>query len=282
MRDEDWVLLKTLFECKSLSRASQKLFLTQPALSRQLAKIEREFNVVVATRTTGGLVFTPDGEYLARQADKFLDILKETHKYLAPNPGNTLLIGSSTTFARFTLLRLIREFNELDGSVTVFVTATPSDSVLKMVQEKKVHLGFIRGEYRHDLREHVVSQAQGLVVSHRPISLNDLPEMPLILHSRDEYTIHFITQWWAAHFETPLVIRFQVGNVETSSEMIRSGMGWGIFFSDYLEEQFFYRIPMLTRDGEPMMRKTLMLFSNESYSMSGVRAFVDFIQRQRL
>jgi DNA-binding transcriptional LysR family regulator len=282
MRDDDWILLKTLDRLKSVSKVAKELYITQPALSKRLSRIEREFGVAVATRSSRGVTLTAEGEYLARTADKILGLVAEAKQHIATPKSNVLLIGTSNTFARFSLLNLIREYNVIHKDAMIFVTSAVSDQVLRLVEDRTVQLGFVRGEHDHNMEEFVYSQDQGWIVTNREVGMDELSAMPLIQHSRDNYTIHFTSKWWDEHFLHPLVIGMKVNDVGITQEMVRSGLGFGVLFDDYISGcEGLVKMRMLTRDGRPMMRKTSMIYCTESLRLRHVRQFVDFIRNGR-
>ena len=50
MNERDWELLRVLYEVKSITRAADRLFITQPALSIRLKNIESYFNTTLVIR----------------------------------------------------------------------------------------------------------------------------------------------------------------------------------------------------------------------------------------
>ena len=50
----------------SFLEASNKLFITQPAISRSIAKLEEDFGVVLFYRANKGIALTPSGEVLLK------------------------------------------------------------------------------------------------------------------------------------------------------------------------------------------------------------------------
>lgn len=48
---------------KSMTKAAQRLHITQPTLSIQLRELENEVNTILFERTNRGIVLTQDGEY---------------------------------------------------------------------------------------------------------------------------------------------------------------------------------------------------------------------------
>jgi DNA-binding transcriptional LysR family regulator len=71
MEDRDWLILQELYRMKNITKAAQELYMSQPALTSRLQHIEREFNVRIVTRSTKGIRFTPEGEYLVKKVFRF-------------------------------------------------------------------------------------------------------------------------------------------------------------------------------------------------------------------
>lgn len=62
----------TVARCNNLTRASEQLHLTQPAVSKQIKSLEDELGVLLFERTSGGMSLTRNGEVLLPFADKTL------------------------------------------------------------------------------------------------------------------------------------------------------------------------------------------------------------------
>lgn len=60
----------TLAKCRSFTKASEILFVTQPALSRQITAIEKELNMQLFIRTTRQVKLTPPAEILLKEFEK--------------------------------------------------------------------------------------------------------------------------------------------------------------------------------------------------------------------
>jgi len=98
MEDRDWLILQELYRTKNITKASQKLYMSQPALTARLQNIETEFDVKVVIRSTKGIKFTQQGEYLAHKADEMLQQLhtiKDQVQSMKDEVGGTIDIGAS-------------------------------------------------------------------------------------------------------------------------------------------------------------------------------------------
>ena len=101
MEDRDWQILQELHRTKNITKAAQLLYMSQPALTARLQNIETEFNVRVVTRSTKGIKFTPEGEYLAHQAEEILQQLhsiKNQVQEMNNEIAGTIDIGASNYF----------------------------------------------------------------------------------------------------------------------------------------------------------------------------------------
>ncbi len=65
--------LLEIAKSKSLSKASQNMFISQQALSSSIRKMEEELNVQLMIRTNHGVVLTKEGEYFANGFNRILE-----------------------------------------------------------------------------------------------------------------------------------------------------------------------------------------------------------------
>lgn len=77
MTDVELIYVKTIIEEKSLSKAAEKLFVSQPSLSKSLQKIEYRFGTRLFKRTNTGLIPTLAGERYYQMAKDILKIYND-------------------------------------------------------------------------------------------------------------------------------------------------------------------------------------------------------------
>lgn len=71
----------------NLTRAAEALHVTQPALTRQLAQLERELGTTLFLRGKKGVELTDDGRLLRRRASEILELVELTQEELAEREG---------------------------------------------------------------------------------------------------------------------------------------------------------------------------------------------------
>ena len=55
IKQKDWLIIKTLYEEKNITKTAEKLYITQPALTYRLQAIEQEFGVKIVNRGKKGV-----------------------------------------------------------------------------------------------------------------------------------------------------------------------------------------------------------------------------------
>ena len=110
MNYKDWEILKVIHEEKNLTGAAKKLFLSQPALSFRLKKMEREFSVPILVRHATGVFFTPQGEQLFLHGVAALEALERSKEEIGKidqKVVGTVRLGISSVVARFKMASLL-------------------------------------------------------------------------------------------------------------------------------------------------------------------------------
>lgn len=100
---------------KSFSRAAEKLFITQPALSFIVKKVENSIGVPIFDRRVNPIKLTHEGEYYIECIKKILDIQREMEDYfrvLKNNITGDLKIGAPTYFCTYILPSMVQAFKK--------------------------------------------------------------------------------------------------------------------------------------------------------------------------
>ena len=125
---------------------------------------------------------------------------------------------------------------------------------------------------------HLYDTQQCYAVYRTPITLEQLPSLPLVLHNRNESTQHSIFQWWKEHFTEQPNIGIHVTDLDTSLDMVANGLGYSIAFGSFLEKRpDFFLLPLYHLDRTPFIRKTWFLYSEGSLANPYIKCFVNFV-----
>lgn len=115
MNKSDLEKIIAIAEEGSMARASQKLFITQPALSKALTKVEEELGEILFTRRPSGLEVTYAGECFIKKAYQILKLYSDVDMEfceLNQMRKGILKIGSADRLGALVLPELLKKFHE--------------------------------------------------------------------------------------------------------------------------------------------------------------------------
>ena len=105
----------TVYQERSFSKAAKKLFLSQPALSAVVKKVEKEVGEPLFDRSTQPFTVTPAGEYYIASVRQILAINDNMTRYFHDSSDlktGRLALGSSSFFCAYTLSSQIGAFRQ--------------------------------------------------------------------------------------------------------------------------------------------------------------------------
>lgn len=144
-------VFRVVAEQLSFHKAAEHLFLTQPAVTRQIKALENDLGLRLFDRTTSKIVLTRQGTVLLGYAEKLAQLVSEAERELTPDdgqPSGELSLGASTTIAQYVLPCLLRIFLEENPRVQVSLHSGNTHEIVRSLLENKVSLGLIEGPAR--------------------------------------------------------------------------------------------------------------------------------------
>lgn len=129
----------------SVSRAAERLHLTQPAVSLQLKRLAEETGLQLFTRTPHGLALTADGAALLPQAERVLSAvgdLQQAARNLQGTVRGALRIGTILDPAFTRLGVFLRELVESAPQIETELRHGMSGTVLAQVLRGELDVGF--------------------------------------------------------------------------------------------------------------------------------------------
>jgi DNA-binding transcriptional LysR family regulator len=286
MENRDWEILKLLYKEKNITKASELLYMSQPALTKRLQHIEKEFNVEIVNRGRRGVYFTPKGEYLAKCADDMLNRLQSITDNLSnidDDMEGTLRIGSSYFFARYKLPEILSLFKSKYPKVEFKVTTRWSNEIFNLANSQSLHVAFIRGGYNWQEHKHLLLEETLCLVAAKEIDLKNLPKLHRIDYQGDVKLKELINTWWWDNYCEPPLIGMEVDKTDTCREMVIKGLGYAILPSLIVNDTTdIFKMNILNKDGQPIKRETWMFYTEEFLDLKLVKTFVDFVKSLKL
>lgn len=266
MRDFDWEIIDELYRNPNVSRAAAALYMTQPTLTKRLQHIEREVGVRIAERTPKGLVFTPEGAYLAGRAAEHKEFVEQTKRGLAEleqERRRTIRIGSSYTFNKYSLWGVLGGYTEVgDPEVHFDVVNDQSDILFRKLLDGEVDIVFVRGDFEGPIKSILVDCNQAYLVSRDPLDIDELPELDRIDFRTNEQSAELLQTWWRERFGTEMTPGRNVGYIDFTWELVAQGKGYALSFvpENFKNSRDLHLTPLFYRDGTPLLRRTWCIY----------------------
>ncbi|WP_289089008.1 LysR family transcriptional regulator [uncultured Veillonella sp.] len=283
MDDKDFVLLKTLYEEKNITHTAKRLFMSQPALSDRLKKLEQEFGCTLFIRQPRGITFTSEGELLCRY---FNHALHDYHriKEILTSRGSTvkgfLKIGCSNVFAKYRMPRLLSEFKQAYPDIEINMRSGYSHNRYKDFLEGDIHVCIARGDHNWSEHKQLLWQEPLCLFTKMPLEIADLPTTPYIHYKTDPILQSVLDDWWYAHFQKPPRTTIEVDAMDTALKLVQQNLGFTLLSQSCGQDTpDIMTIPLHLPNGDPLLRKTWMYYRNNYKHLSSVKAFVDFINQ---
>lgn len=129
-----------VYEEKSFSKAAQKLYITQPALSTAIKKVEKKIGSPIFDRSTSPIGLTPSGEVYIEAIEKLFNLEENTLNQLNNLNGllaGKLAIGGTILFTSFILPSLLAEFSQKYPQIRIeLVEGTTTQLTDKLMGEE--------------------------------------------------------------------------------------------------------------------------------------------------
>ena len=225
----------TVAERRSVSEAATVLFVTQPALTTRIKKLERELGVALFTRTPRGMRLTAEGRAFRAHAQRAVRSLAEGTELLRElREGRVgeLQLGAAPAISTYVLPLLLRRFQTAFPNVHLVVRTGHSEEILELVLREQVHLGLVRELPHHAISSTPLYADEIVLVIHpghrfaelAAIDVADLAAERLILFDR---TSSYFVLTSAFFREAGVVPRgvMELDNVDATKKMVEHGLG---------------------------------------------------------
>ncbi|WP_042356406.1 LysR family transcriptional regulator [Bacillus rubiinfantis] len=282
----EFQLLAVLAQEMNMRKASERLFVSQPALSQRLQSIEKDWGTKLFIRSQKGLSLTPAGELVIEFVNDVLkqeEKVRETIYSLQSGVSGTLKIAVASIVGQNWLPEVLKKFIDRYPQVKISLITGWSSEIFKCLYDDQVHIGIVRGG---------TPDWKGIKVHlfHDPLYLVDreitAPEQvletnrPFIQFKSDSNYYQEIQDWWMQNFKTAPKQSVVVDQIETCKQMAFNGIGYTILPGITLTKagNSIYKIPLVDQNNLPLTRDTWLLGYESSFQLKQVQAFVELVK----
>lgn len=130
----------------NISAASKELFISQPAVSKSINKLEGNLNTKLLVRSSRGVTMTKEGEILyerLKEAFHAIELGEEQLRYENKHEIEHLTIGVSTTLCKYVLLPYLKEFIKKKPHIRISISCHPTYQTLTALEDGSIDIGLV-------------------------------------------------------------------------------------------------------------------------------------------
>ena len=280
MDEKDWRFIDLLYKEKSISKVSNKIFISQPALSSRLLKIEDEMGVKLIRRTNKGVEFTEAGIYLAKEANKmmiYLSKLKETLLQINENTKNIIVIGAGNYTVKYRINDILNNFKNLNSNIQFKIINTKSRDISNLLQDGTIDIGFGCNLYKWDGKRNLLEKEKVVVISKKEITLEDLPNLEMIDYQTDLKFKKSIIDWYNDSYKSSPNIGIFVSSLDLCLSTLIVSDYYAIVPQHLVENDLRFHILDATNNLNSLYRSLWILYRDNFKENKLLTSLINYI-----
>lgn len=136
----------TVAKTQNISKAAKELYISQPAISKSIQKLEESLGCELFRRSSRGVLLTEEGELLFAHVSSAFETLSlgedKLKNSLELGVGH-LKIGVSSTLCKYMLMPYLKQFTKLYPHINISIICQSTNESLQMLEENKIDIGLI-------------------------------------------------------------------------------------------------------------------------------------------
>ena len=278
----------TVAKHKHMTKASEELYISQPAISQSIKKLEEQLGGTLFIRSNKGMELTAEGKMFYEHIKGAMELISNAENEFSSFKGlekGEIKIGCSSTLTKLVLLDSIKEFhkkypgvnitivNDLTSDlinslklgkldIVIFNESNIKESNLSLVKLKELKQGFIYNKeyFKDDIK-----------------SLSNLNNYPLILQ-KEESNSRKLLDYVAGKNGVKLVPSMEVVSQDLIVEFTNIGLGVGFSIIDLAKNNHPHLEELKINNQIPNLN--VYLASNKNISLTfASKMFIDYLHK---
>ncbi|MCS0494427.1 LysR substrate-binding domain-containing protein [Ancylobacter sp. MQZ15Z-1] len=263
------------------SRAAAELFLTQPAISDQVRKLESEYDILLFNRERKQVTLTPAGENLLQITRRMFDAENQALELLSESRALRAGVLRIVADAAHHILHILHAFREKYPGVMVTIRSGNTETVVENLLNYEADIGVLgdlNPSREFDIIRLDATPITAFTARDNPLARSDalsfaeLATLPLVGREVGSKTRRRLEES-AARDGVQLNFMIEAEGREAVREIVASGLGVG-----FVSEAEFGLDPRLVKipiRGEPVLMEEALICLSERSQAKTIRAFLD-------
>ncbi|MGL5437965.1 MAG: LysR family transcriptional regulator [Lachnospiraceae bacterium] len=278
----------------NISKAAKELYISQPAISKSISKLEDSLETVLFNRNSRGVQLTSEGRILFEHTCTAFEALNQGESELKRikhfHMGH-IRIGVSNTLCRFIMVDYLKGFIEKYPHIKISIESQSTTHTLTMLDQQKINIGLVaQPRVNKNLTFIPVMDIEDIFVA-APSYLENLylregnqtdvfQTGNIMLLDRDNITRHYIDDYMNInHIQANNLL--EVTTMDLLIEFARIGLGIGCVIKEFVKEDLeMGRLIQLKLD-TPIHKRTIGFVHQSGESSIALNTFIEFCKSYR-
>lgn len=276
-------------EYGNISKAAERLFISQPAVTKSIKNLENSLGIKLFNRTSKGVNLTDEGKMLYNHVkNAFMEIEagEKLIKKLKDKSLGVVRIGISNTLCKYYFMPYLKKFHELYPNIKIEITNRVTLETLDSLEKGTLDCAIVSkvsDENRFHFYE--LMKIQDIFVSKnkppkKTLTLLELQEYPMLFLEKKNATRKYIDEYLMKN-HTNLQIDIEISSMEFLVEFAKIGLGVASvienFIEDELEAETLYKWNIVP----PIEPRSIGMIYNENSNLSiASQTFIEFMKKQ--
>ncbi len=277
---------------KSFSKAGQKVFRSQSAVSAQIRQLEQAYKAKLLDRSAKSVELTPSGEVLFEFAERLLRLRDESMQVVADR-GNVVqgpvAFGANEATCLYLLPDIFGEFQRRYPLVNISIYRNFSHKILQRLEEGSLDLGIVTLPVKSpNLKMHVINRdrLRFMVSTKNPLSqkshltLEEVASAPLIF-PKTGYTRQVLDKLFRP-YRSRLRVPMELPSIGMIKTFVAADVGVSIISESFARDIVKSgEVKLLNVDGVDLWRELALVYRRDRSLPRGVQALIGMIRELR-
>ncbi len=277
---------------KSFSKAGQKVFRSQSAVSAQIRQLEQAYKAKLLDRSAKSVELTPSGEVLFEFAERLLRLRDESMQVVADR-GNLVqgpvAFGANEATCLYLLPDIFSEFQRRYPLVNISIYRNFSHKILQRLEEGSLDLGIVTLPVKSpNLKMHIINRdrLRFMVSAKNPLSqkshltLEEVASAPLIF-PKTGYTRQVLDKLFRP-YRSRLRVPMELPSIGMIKTFVAADVGLSIISESFARDLVKSgEVKLLNVDGVDLWRELALVYRRDRSLPRGVQALIGMIRELR-
>jgi DNA-binding transcriptional LysR family regulator len=277
---------------KSFSRAGQKVFRSQSAVSAQIRQLEQAYRAKLLDRSAKSVELTPAGEVLFEYAERLLRLRDESVQGVADR-GNvvqgTVLFGANEATCLYLLPDIFAEFQRRYPLVHISIYRNFSHKILQRIEDGTIDVGIVtlpikalNTKVHHIYRDRLrfMVSTRNPLASRSKITLEEVAAQPLIF-PRTGFTRQVLDKLFRP-YRSRLRITMELPSIGMIKRFVAADAGVSFISESFASDQVKAgEVKLLNVEGVDLWRELGLVYRRDRSLPRAAQSLISIIREHR-